>query len=271
MLRVMDKFEAHRPTGTMDAHAAAFAEARAPAGGPSIDGPGHVDSADLKSVLQAIAARIDVVLDEKLAARPESDGQHRAVQAWSTVVGKRSRDVSSDLRRRALATTVLRISADGRLDLDDGRQEIADADADAANADSETEAETEAETGAETGAESQREPDQEDDAARSGAKVVDAAKPARAVVVPVSDVTTESPSPASADRSDIENRLRTVRKRLAARHARTSAARVDPVRPRASRIRRPVWRKTEIHTLVQRLLIVLAVVGASAVVSILVS
>lgn len=172
--------------------------------------------------------------------------------AWSTVVGKRSKDVSADLRRRALATTVLRISADGRLDRDDQQQEIADDDA-------------------ETEAEGHQGVDREDDAARSGAKAFGLAKPSQTAVGSVHGAAPRSPSPAATDRSDVGDRLGAVRKRFAVKHVNTRASRVEVPRPRATRSRPPVRRKSEIRTLVQRLLIGLAIVGASVVVSILVT
>src|SRR6056297_2286397 len=115
----MDKRATHTPTGTVDAHPAVSVEMRNRAQRTSIDGAGQHDTTDLSKVLQAIAARIDVVLDEKVAAGAEPEGRRRAARAWSSVVGKRTAEDTSELRRHALAPTVLRISADGRLDVDD--------------------------------------------------------------------------------------------------------------------------------------------------------
>ena len=244
----MDERATHSLTGPVDAHPAVSARAPIRAERTAIDGEGAVvhDEADLTKLLKAIAARIDTVLDAKVAAGAEPEGRHRAARAWSSVVGKRATDATPDLRRHALATTVLRISADGRLDIDDRERAAGEdaADPDAAVPDA-----------ADQNATDQDATDQ------------DAESHAASVRLGVSRLDETAPP----DRPDVEDRLRVVRERLATRHASATEARPASPGARVGSARSPSWRRGEMRTLVQRLLIGLAIVGASAVVSILIT
>jgi len=233
----MDERATHTPTGTVDAHPAVSVEMRNRAQRTSIDGAGQHDTTDLSKVLQAIAARIDVVLDEKVAAGAEPEGRRRAARAWSSVVGKRTAEDTSELRRHALATTVLRISADGRLDIDDR----------------------------------ERDDRERVDRRREVSEVVSKTKARTETAAESRDTVSASSAPEATARSDVEGRLRAARERLEARRASTADAQVEASGQRARRVRFPALRRNEMRTVVQRLLIGLAIVGASAVVSILVT
>lgn len=195
----MDERATHRPTGIVDAHPAASVGVRDRSERSPINDGGPHDAADMNDVFRAIAARIDVVLDEK-ARTP------------------------SDARRHAVSTEVLRFSADGRLDVDDRKHEVSN------------------------------------EASTSSPTTV-----ASAPVAP------PSPPAAALDRSGVDDRLRAARDRLAERRSRAAAERVDPPGTRSPRVRILAWRRTELRALAQRMLIGLAIVGASAVVSILVT
>ena len=239
----MDKRATHRSTGTLGAPQKLASEASDRTGRTVIDGAGHEDASVLGPLLRAIAVRLDVVLDEKVASGAEPEGRHRAARAWSSVVGRPASDETAGLRRQALNTTVLRISADGGTyvggSVDDASAEAID------------------------------DRSMRSDATATTVAPVDLAEP----VEPVGNeryAISEPPMSVAPERSGVEDRLRTVRERLATRRASTSAS------PRAARSVRPsvwpsMWQRTDVRTLIQRLLIGLTIVGASAVVSILVT
>jgi len=253
----MDERATHTPTGTVDAHPAVSVEMRNRAQRRSIDGAGQHDTTDLTKVLQAIAARIDVVLDEKVAAGAEPEGRHRAARAWSSVVGKRTAEDTSELRRHALATTVLRISADGRLDIDDREPDERERD--------------EREQDEREHADGKHDDGKHEDRTRDVGEVVAKARTETETEPESHDAVSASSVPTPTDRSDVEARLRAARERLESRRASTAAGQAQASGSRARRARRPALRRNEVRTVVQRVLIGLAIVGASAVVSILVT
>jgi hypothetical protein len=94
----------------------------------TIDRPaGTVEDVDLSAVLRGVADRIDAVFAAGAPAagrRGRADQAHDedAVAAWSSVVGTGTTSGDERARRAALATTVLRIGADGSLDVVGDRQ-----------------------------------------------------------------------------------------------------------------------------------------------------
>lgn len=251
----MDKRATHSLTGTVGAHPRLAAEAPV-AETAAIDRAGAQDDPDLRKVLRAIASRIDVVLDERAAAGDEPEGRHRAADAWSTVVGKRATDTTSDLRRHALSTTVLRISPDGRVDVDDRESDARDGAPESRDA---------------SGRHADADRSDAPPAAAATLQGVEVATPATADNGSVRDTSLDSPAPAATDRTDVEDRLRAARERLVTRRTNAATARVDTRRPRAPRLGFRSWRRSDVRILVQRLLIGLAIVGASAAVSILIT
>lgn len=231
----MNERATHNPAGTEEGHPAASAEVRRRAERPSIAGGGSHETAELSQVFQAIAARLDAVLDAEVAERDASETRHRLSQAASPESERRDTHSTPDVLRQELATTVLRISADGRLDVDDR--------------------------------------------VREGEGIDDAPTPAPAVTVRVPgtescaapDAVPAAPAPVGAGRSNVEDRLRAVRERLATRRASTVVARADaPTAPMPS-VRPGPWRRTEVRIVLRKLLIGLAIVGLSVAVSLLVA
>lgn len=207
------------------------------------DGPDAVDFAD---VLRGVAARLDAILGDGAATTDLGSDRHEAIDAWSSAIVPSEGEGSQEARRRALATTVLKINASGSLDIveEDEAETSEEADEATANAESAKAAEA-AETLEGTAA--------EDVIGSNGAGT---------------PLQTEERRPEAAAQvvvRDVDERLRSARERLERRRA--VAARIEE--PRFP----PRWRRIDVdlRKLGQRLLVGLVIVGASAVVSLLVT
>jgi len=270
----MDKDATQSRIGRVDAHPAVTAGADARAGRAATDGA-VTHQTDMRNVLRAIAARIDVILDETVAEGGDPEASGQASETWSPVVRTRATDDASDVRRQALATTVLRISADGRVDVDERIGDaIDDVDPGAAERAAEDADRDAAEGASARAAERRGAIDRQPEVDGSRAQRTEVSTPRPARPAPVRDWTSgalELVAPAATDRSGVEERMRVVRQRLATRRTGATVARVDDPSPRDRRTRISAWRRTDARILIRRLLIGLTIVGASAIVSLLIA
>lgn len=173
-----------------------------------IDGPSAAASVDLADVLRQVADRVDQLFDEGARSATHAEGPtERAVDAWSAALGSAADDDAA-ARRHALGTTVLRMSANGLVDVVPQNDASAEPEAEAA--------------------------------------------PSK-IVVARGGVAEPS--------GDVDQRLRSVRERLAQRRAQVV---VDEEARSA-----PLWRQIDARKVTQRVVIATSIVVVSALVAVL--
>lgn len=194
------------------------------------------EAIDLANVLRGVAVRLDAVLDDG-AAKPELGAERReGIDAAFSAIVPGAGEASTEAHHRALATTVLKINASGALDIVEGGE--------VKTSDGATVADGVAEAVGAPGAE---------DASGSveiGTAVQGEERPSMA---------------AHRVLHDVDERLRSARERLERRRAMVARVEESGAHP---------WLRAidgDLRKLGQRLLIGLLIVGASAVVSLLVT
>ena len=208
---------------------------RAREGRRTIDRPAGDDvtrqqGVELVAVLRGVAARLDAILEQPGEPRTGvAASDTEAVEAWSAVMTRRQTATDPSARRAALATTVLRIGADGSMDVVDNES---------ADLESAVDEDGDAPVASDPGSGESR----PSAANVAGATVADSG--ARDVV-----------------QSDVDSRLRIARERLGQRRAAVT------VEDRTMRV--PSGRRFDGRTAVKRLLLAIAIVGTSAAVAVL--